>query len=124
MKRNELVIRIELTRWSRMRWAGVIGTLLAVSGGVAWAGWPNPAGRGSTASAPASSARKLNACSPTSARPLTSCDCRLAQAPICAFTEQISKTIYEAVVGHRLRVAETACVAVGAPHCIVAVYKH
>ncbi|HMA34488.1 MAG TPA: 4-vinyl reductase [Chloroflexia bacterium] len=48
---------------------------------------------------------------------------RGAQAPICAFTEQSYKVVFDALLGRRVRVVEVECMAVGAPQCKHAVYK-
>ncbi|HMA32898.1 MAG TPA: 4-vinyl reductase [Chloroflexia bacterium] len=48
---------------------------------------------------------------------------RGVQAPICAMTESIGRRMGEQLLGHTIRVAEVECVAMGATHCKIAIYK-
>ena len=46
-----------------------------------------------------------------------------AKRPLCASTDVIYRRLAHACLGRRIRVAETECAAMGAPHCRWALYK-
>jgi hypothetical protein len=46
-----------------------------------------------------------------------------ARAPYCAGADAMYRLVGERLLGRRVRASEVACAAMGAPHCIHAIYK-